>query len=95
MVTLYEAIKAAQTDLRLMARKGISLIQPLEILSLTLWHALENEATATLLAKDACEAIIDCAHKAEDADKIDLAERLRGVNRMLSSVVAGYYTQLK
>jgi len=88
MVSLKDAVEAAVTDLRVMANEGNNMVRPLGMLSGVLASLPEGGDAPILLAKDACEAIVDCARRAEDADKADLAERLRGVNRALSPVVA-------
>lgn len=94
MVTLKDAVAAARTDLRVMANEGHSMTRPLGILSGVVSSLPEGGDGPILLAKDACEALVDRAHEAEDADLPDLAERLRGVNRALSPVVAGCFGSL-
>jgi len=88
MVTLKDAVEVARTDLRAMANEGHSMTRPAGLLSGVASSLPEGGDAPLLLAKDACEAIVDRAHEAEDADLADLAERLRGVNRALSPVVA-------
>jgi hypothetical protein len=97
-VSLKDAIEAAQTDLRVLQKeshKGVKLVRPLGMLSGVLSSLPEGGDAPILLAKDACEAIVDCARRAEDEGSADAAERLRGVNRALSPVVAGQYGLLK
>jgi len=91
MITLKDAVLAAQTDLQVLRLVGINLYRPLEMLSGILSSLPEGGDAPILLAKDACEAIIDCAHDADDADHPALAENLRCVNRALSTVVARSY----
>lgn len=88
MVTLRNAVEAAQTDLGVMRNEGHSMTRSLGILSGVLSSLPEGGDAPILAAKDACEAIVDRAHEADDADLPDLAERLRGVVRALSPVVA-------
>jgi len=98
MVSLKDAVEAARTDLRVVqveSHKGVSLTRPLGILSGVASSLPEGGDAPILLAKDACEAIVDCARRAEDAGHAEVAERLRGVNRMLSPVVAGSYGLLR
>lgn len=98
MVSLKDAVEAAQTDLRVLQReshKGVKLVFPLGILSGVVSSLPEGGDAPILLAKDACEAIADCARDAEDAGSADAAERLRGVVRALSPVVAGLHGLLQ
>lgn len=84
MVTLNDAIRAAQTDLRTI--EGVNLVLPLSRLQTSI--LLGNGKVSVAMVKSACEAILDCAHDAEDAGNTDVADRLRGIVRMLSPVVA-------
>lgn len=96
MVSLKDAVLAAQTDLRVLQKEsheGVTLTLPLGILSGVLSSLPEGGDGPVLLAKDACEAIVDCARSAEDAGGADAAERLRAVNRALSPVVAGCFVR--
>jgi len=95
MVSLKDAVRAAVTDLRIVANKEDNMVRPLGLLTWVLSSLSEGGYVPILLAKDACEAIVDCARRAEDADKADLAERLRGVNRALSPVVARSHELLR
>jgi len=87
-VTLLDAFQAAQTDLRAMAQEGHSMTRPLGLVSGVLSSLSEGGDAPILLAKDTCEAILDRAHEAEDADFPELGERLRGIVRTVSPVVA-------
>lgn len=95
MVTLDNAFEAARTDLRVMAQEGHSMTRPLGLISGVLSSLPEGGDAPILLAKDTCEAIVDRACEAEDADLSDLAERLRGIVRALSPVVARAYGLLR
>ena len=95
MVSLKDAVEAAQTDLRVMQNAGDSMTRLLGMLSGVLSSLPEGGDAPILLAKDACEAIIHRAHEADDADRPDLAESLRYVNRALSPVVAAQYGLLQ
>jgi len=88
MVTLKDAIEAARTDVRVLANEGHSMTLPLGLLSGVLSSLPEGGDEPIILAKTACEALIDRAHDAEDAGLPDVAEQLRGVARALSPVVA-------
>ena len=87
-VTLKDAFEAAQTDLRVMAKEGHSMTRPLGLVSGVLSSLPEGGDAPILLAKDTCEAILERAHQAEDADFPELGERLRGIVRTVSPVVA-------
>jgi hypothetical protein len=92
MVTLREAVETVQVDLRVMQKEsheGTSLTRPLDLLSRVVLSLPGGGNMPIILAKWACEAIVNCAHVAEDAENTDVAERLRGVVRTLSPVVAG------
>jgi len=95
MVTLKDAVEAAQTDLGVMKNEGHSMTRPLGILSGVLSSLPEGGDAPILAAKSGCEAILDRAHEAEDADFPELAERLRGIVRALSPVVAYSYGLLR
>ena len=95
MITLKNAVQAAQTDLRVMANEGHNMTQPLGMLSGVVSSLPEGGDAPILLAKDACEELVDCVHEAEDTNFSDLAERLRGVVRALSPVVARLYRSLR
>ena len=89
MVSLKDAVMAAQTDLRVLSKEGINMVLPLGILSGVLSSLPEGGDRPILLAKDGCEAIVNCACQAENAGNADAAERLRCVNYALSPVVVG------
>jgi len=98
MVSLKDAVEAAQTDLRVIQKeshKGVKLTFPLGILSGVLSSLPEGGDSPIIMAKDACEAIADCARDADDAENAEVAERLRGIVRALSPVVAGCHGQLR
>jgi hypothetical protein len=98
MVSLKDAVEAAQTDLKVLqieSIEGVKLVQALGQLSGVVSSLSEGGDAPILLARDACESIVDAARRAEDAGSVDAAERLRGINRALSPVVAGCYGQLK
>lgn len=97
-VILKNAVEAAQSTLRALQiglPREASLVRPLGILSGVLSSLGEKGDAALVLAKDACEAIIECAHYAEDAGDSESAEQLRRVVGMLSPVVAGSYRLLR
>jgi len=106
MVSLKDAVLVAQTDLQVLRKRVLAgggtipastlmLNRPLNMLSSILLSLPEGGDAPILLAKDACETIIDCAHDADDADWPELAEDLRCVNRALSPIVARSYTELR
>ena len=86
--TLEEAIETAQVNVRVLANEGHSMTRPLGMLSGVVSSLPEGGDAPILLAKDACEALVDRAHEAIDADLPDLAVSLRGIVRALSPVVA-------
>lgn len=92
MVDLKSAVETAQTDLK--AMEGVNLLRPLGMLSGVLSSLPEGGGAGVWLAKDACEAIVDCAHSAQEAGDNELAEELLRVNRALSPVVAACYPLL-
>jgi hypothetical protein len=94
MVTLKDAVEAAQTDLRVLSMEGINMVFPLGMVSGILSSLPEGGDAPILLAKDVCEALVDCAHRADDDDDTVLAERLRCINRALSPVVAASHRLL-
>ena len=95
MVTLKDAIEAAQTDLRVLSKEGINMIYPLGMVSGVLSSLPEGGDGPILLAKDICEALVDRAHRADDDGDAVLAERLRCINRSLSLVVAASHRLLR
>ena len=88
MIALKDAVETAQTDLRALANKGVAAVLPLGYLSGVLSSLPEGGITPVLLARDACEAIVNCAHTADDVGDTDIAESLRCIVRALSPVVA-------
>ena len=89
MVTLKDALLAVQVDLLSLSRKdrktSLILTKPLSLVSSAIGSfCLTDNAKPPLLAKRACEAILDCSR----TDDAELAESLRGINFSLSSIVA-------
>ena len=91
MVTLRDAVVAAQTNLRVARKNALAehgLVGPLGYLSGVLSCLPDFPDEAATQAKRACEDMIDCAHVAEDFGDADLAEDLRRISSALSPVVA-------
>ena len=88
MITLKDAVEVAQTDLQVLSNQEFSLARPLVILSEVVSSLPKGGDAPIMLAREACEAIVDCAHVAEDAGNTDVAERLRDVVCKLSLVAA-------
>ena len=89
MVSLKEVIETAQINVRVLAKEGHSMTIPLGLLSGVVSSLPEGGDAPVLLAKNACEALVERAHEAEDAELPGLAESLRGIVRDVSPVVAG------
>lgn len=94
MKELREAVVTAQRELRAIANKGIALVKPLGLISGVVSCVSEGGEAPVLMAKAACEAIVDCARTADNADNADnadladLAAELRRIGDKLSPVVA-------
>lgn len=79
-------VLAALTDVKYATGKGVALAHLVEQLLGVVSSLPKVQVDSFRLAKDACEAINDSARHADDAGCTEVAERLRCVNRMLSSV---------
>ncbi len=82
MKKLSVAVLVAQQDLRALE---IPLVKPLGLLSGVLSCVSEGGEAPVLMAKGACEAIIDCARTAETSE---VADELRRIGNALSPAVA-------